>query len=63
MREKLLFGIEGLMTKNTFMVSQMYFMEIVHVKLPYEGGKSIVTVISRQDCLLKLSLIYDSDAF
>ncbi len=47
-----LFGIEGIMSEDAFMVSEMNFVKIVHVELAYEGGKTVVAVVARKDSLL-----------
>lgn len=51
------------MTENTFVISEMNFVEIVHVELSNKGGESVVSVVARKNCLLELFLIEDSNAF
>jgi hypothetical protein len=51
------------MSEDTFMISEMNFVKIVHVELAYEGGKTVVTVVARKDCLLEFFLIDDADTF
>lgn len=40
------------MSEDAFMITEMNFVKIVHVELAYEGGKTVVAVVARKDCLL-----------
>ena len=51
------------MTENAFMVTEVDFVEVVHVKLSDEGGEPVVAVVSGEDCLFKLFLVDNADAF
>ena len=61
--EDIPFGVEILMAEDVSMVGQMYFVEIVHVELPDEGGEAVVTVVAGKDAFLQLFLVEDADAF
>jgi hypothetical protein len=62
-RQIILFGVEGIMAENAFMVSKVNFVEVVHVELADKRGEPVVAVVAGQDCFFKLFLIDDADAF
>lgn len=62
-RQIILFGVEGIMAKDAFMVAKVDFVEVVHVELSHEGGEPVMAVVAGQDRLFKLFLVDDADAF
>lgn len=63
MRERLLFGVESLMAEDAFMVTEVDFVEVVHVELAHKGGEPVVSVVAGEDSLLQSFLVDDADAF
>lgn len=59
----ILFGVEGIMTENAFMISKVNFVEVVHVELSDKRGKPVVAIVAREHSLLEFLLIDNSDAF
>jgi hypothetical protein len=40
------------MAKDAFIISEVNFVEVVHVKLAHEGSEPVMPVVAREDCLL-----------
>ena len=51
------------MREDAFMISEMNFVEIVHIELAHEGSKTVVAIVPGKDSLLKFFLIDNANAF
>ena len=60
---RLLFGVKFFMDKNALMISEMNFMEVIHVELSNEGGDSVMSEIFGEYDFFQPFLIQNPDAF
>jgi hypothetical protein len=51
------------MREDAFMISEMNFVEIIHIELPHEGSKTVVPIVPGKNSLLKFFLIHNPNAF
>lgn len=51
------------MAEDTFVVTEVDFMEVVHVELSDEGGEPVVSVVAGENSFLQSFLVDDSDSF